>query len=201
MSILLVRHGETEQNAARVVQVPSSPLSAQGRAQAQRLARRLAGLGVVRILASDLPRAVETAAYASTATGVAVELEPLLRERDFGDLRGTPYAALDFDPFAPGYVPPNGESLAVFHARVALAWERVTQAAAATAGKLLVVTHGLVCRALAERQLRLAPGLSIPPQWANTSLSEVDAAPPWTVRLLNCTAHLAADVAPRGAAV
>ena len=201
MSIFLVRHGETEQNAARVVQVAVSPLSALGRMQAERLARRVAGLGVARILASDLPRAVETAAYAHKFTGIAVEFEPLLRERDFGDLRGTPYAALTFDPFAPDYVPPNGETGAVFHARVALAWERVTRAAAATAGNLLVVTHGLVCRALAERQLRLAPGLSAPAQWANTGLSEIDAAPPWTVRLVNCTAHLAADAAPGGAAV
>ncbi|MDR3414741.1 MAG: histidine phosphatase family protein [Nevskia sp.] len=201
MSIFLVRHGETEQNAARVVQVPESPLSALGRAQAERLARRVAGLGVTRILASDLPRAVETAAYAHKFTGVAVEFDPLLRERDFGDLRGTPYAALTFDPFAPDYLPPNGESWAVFHARVALAWERVTQAAAATAGNLLVVTHGLVCRALAERQLRLSPGLRAPAQWANTGLSEIDSAPPWTLRLVNCAAHLAVEAAPGGAAV
>jgi hypothetical protein len=35
-------------------------------------------------------------------------------------------------------------------------------------------------------------------RFGNTSLTIVDAAPPWTVRLLNCTAHLDATSAPDG---
>jgi broad specificity phosphatase PhoE len=46
MPILLIRHGETDSNAARIVQTPDVPLSARGVAQAERLARRLAGAGV-----------------------------------------------------------------------------------------------------------------------------------------------------------
>ena len=41
MSILLVRHGETALNAARVLQPPDTPLSPRGLAQAQAVAQRL----------------------------------------------------------------------------------------------------------------------------------------------------------------
>ena len=54
----------------------------------------------------------------SRATGARVEYEPLLHERNFGDIRGTAYADLDVDPFDPAYAPPNGESWETFHARV-----------------------------------------------------------------------------------
>src|SRR5437667_456679 len=43
MAIYLIRHGETDANAARVVQLPTVPLSERGRDQATRLAARLAG--------------------------------------------------------------------------------------------------------------------------------------------------------------
>jgi len=62
MSILLIRHGETALNAARVVQPADTPLSERGAAQAAALARRLADFGIAAILSSDLPRAAQTAA-------------------------------------------------------------------------------------------------------------------------------------------
>ena len=119
-----------------------------------------------------------------------VSFEPLLQERNFGDLRGTPYAELDFDPFAPGYAPPNGETWPVFHTRVDRAWARVLTLAGATRGHLAVVTHGLVCRSLAERHLVLPDGAEVPLRWENTSLTIVEGPPPWRVSLLNCVAHL-----------
>src|SRR3954466_4871509 len=60
MAILLIRHGETGGNAARVVQTPDTPLNDRGIAQAARLAERL-GRGFVHILCSDLWRARMTA--------------------------------------------------------------------------------------------------------------------------------------------
>jgi broad specificity phosphatase PhoE len=191
VSIFVVRHGETDLNAARIVQLPGTPLSTRGIAQAERVAQRLARAGVARILSSDLARAVMTASRIATATGLPVEHDALLRERDFGAIRGTPYAELDFDIFAPGYVPPEGESWEEFRARVARAWERVTRTAAATPGHLAVVTHGLVCHVLAERHVRCDE--AAPESWPNTSVTEIDAAEPWTVRVLNCVAHLQPD--------
>jgi probable phosphoglycerate mutase len=191
MAILLIRHGETADNAARIVQLPASPLSPRGLVQAERLARRLAGMGIARIVSSDLARAVATAESLQRVTGVPVSLEPLLQERNFGDLRGTPYAAVGFDMFAPDYAPPNGETWAALHARVDRAWARVQALAAATDGHLAVVTHGLVCRSLAARHLVLGDGEPAPQRWNNASVTIVDFPAPWRVRVLNCVAHLA----------
>jgi probable phosphoglycerate mutase len=188
--IYLIRHGETPGNAARIVQRPDVPLSPRGEAQAERLARRLAGAGITAILSSDLARAAMTAVHLSRATGVPITWEPLLHERNFGDIRGTAYADLGFDPMKPGYAPPNGESWEVFHARVDHAWRRVREAAAATAGSLAVVTHGLVCKSLAGRCLALPHGAGVPQRWENTSVTIVEASTPWRVQLLNCCAHL-----------
>src|SRR5262245_20861858 len=134
--ILLVRHGETASNAARVVQTPETPLSPRGLQQADRIAARLKSVGVSRILSSDLARALETARRVQAACGAPLVLEPLLEERNFGDIRGTPYAKLGFDLFGPDYAPPGGESWEAFHQRVDRAWARVRAEAAATPGNL-----------------------------------------------------------------
>ena len=188
--LFLIRHGETVGNASRTVQLPDSPLSPRGVAQAERLARRLAPEGIAHILASDFARARTTAEHLRRSTGAPLTFEPLLQERNFGDLRGRPYAELGLDMFAPDYAPPNGETWPVFHTRVARAWTRVQALAAATHGPLAVVTHGLVCRSLAERHLILPDGEVAPERWENTSLTIVDWPSPWRVRLLNCIAHL-----------
>ena len=90
MSIFLIRHGETLGNASRTVQLPDNPLSSRGVAQAERLARRLAREGITRIVSSDYARAAATAEHLQRATGAPVRHSPLLQERNFGDIRGTP---------------------------------------------------------------------------------------------------------------
>lgn len=190
MAIYLIRHGETALNATGVMQVPGTPLSENGLAQAERLAARLAGEGITHILASDYARAAMTAEAVRRATGVAIESEPLLRERNLGDLRGRSYAELDFDPFAVGYEPPNGESWTVFDERVDRAWARVAETAAQVDGNLAVVTHGLVCRSIVSR---IADASEVPTPdfgWLNTSITILDREPPFTIRLMNCASHL-----------
>ena len=195
--LFLIRHGETVGNASRVVQRPDNPLSPRGVAQAERLARRLAAEGIAQIVSSDLARARTTAEHLQRVTGAPLSFDPLLQERNFGDLRGTPYEELGLDMFAPDYAPPNGETWPAFHARVDQAWARVQALAAATHGRLAVVTHGLVCRSLAARHLVLPGGEIAPERWENTSLTIVDWPAPWRVRLLNCVAHLEdPDMAP-----
>jgi broad specificity phosphatase PhoE len=191
VSIFLIRHGETLGNAARVVQRPDNPLSPRGLAQAERLARRLAPEGIGHIVSSDLARALTTAECVHHLTGAPLTVEPLLQERSFGELRGTPYSQLEVDLFAPDYAPPGGETWAAFHARVDEAWRRVQTLLSATSGHLAVVTHGLVCRSLAARHLCLADGEIVPARWENASLTIVECPAPWRVRLLNCVAHLA----------
>jgi len=196
--IHLVRHGETAANAARVFQLPETPLSERGIDQAERLAARLAGRGISLVLASDFARAIMTAERLAAATSAPVELEPLLQERNFGALRGRPYAELGPRAFAPDYEPPGGESWPVFEARVDLAWERIRAVAEGCEGSLAVVTHGLVCFSLASRHLMLPPGADPRRGFANTSLTSIEGAPPFAVTLLACTAHLEPGVGSAG---
>ena len=200
-SIFLIRHGETAGNATRVLQFPDIPLTPRGQEQAARLGERLAREGITGILSSDMTRAAMTAEAVARATRLPVTFEPLLHERNFGDIRGRAYDTLGFDPFALDYAPPNGESWEAFHARVDRAWQRVRDLAAATSGHLAVVTHGLVCRSIASRHVSLIDGLVVPERWENTSVTIVDAAEPWRVQLLNCCAHLieagGPEMAPR----
>ena len=198
MAIFVIRHGETPGNAARVVQTAETQLSARGIEQAERLARRLADEDIGGILASDLARAAMTADRLAAVTGASVTPEPLLQERNFGAVRGRAYADLGFDLFAPDFEPLEGESWSVFHARVTRAWVRIRAVAAATPGHLAVVTHGLVCHSLVQHHfslVSLVPPVEIPLRFDNTSLTIVEAAAPWAVRRLNCSAHLGPDSA------
>jgi broad specificity phosphatase PhoE len=133
------------------------------------------------------------------ATGAPLTYDPGLRERDYGALRGVAYAAITADIFAPDFEPPEGETWAAFHARVDAVWVRVSALAAATAGNLVVITHGLVVRAVVDRHLELPPGLVAGLVRANTAVTVIDGNPPTRVRVLDCATHL--DTAPEGAAV
>ena len=135
MTILVVRHGETDGNAGRILQRPDVPLNERGIRQAEQLAMRLLAHGFVHILCSDLLRARMTAAPLAARSGITVEESSLLQERDFGDLRGVPYAELSENPFGPDFVPPNGEDWPVFHARVAEAFAMIVSRRRAVKGR------------------------------------------------------------------
>jgi probable phosphoglycerate mutase len=188
--IVLIRHGETEGNAAHVVQREDSSLNAQGRAQADCLAERMAVLGAEYVLCSDLPRARMTAEPLLRRTGARSEYTPLLQERNFGDLRGRPYAEIDADIFAPAFVPPGGESWEAFDARVDRAWVRVLELSTTVRGNLVVLTHCLVCASIVRRLLDRTGSDPLPPRWSNTSVTLCGKQPPHPVSLLNCVAHL-----------
>ena len=170
------------------MQPADTPLSERGARQAERLAARLEDVGIRSILSSDLPRAHETALAIARVTGVPIELDPDLQERNYGAVRGIPYSELHEDIFGPDYVPPEGESWAAFHARVDRAWGRiVARHAGAT---LAVVTHGLVCWSILSRHVLAEPSACTSMRFANTSVSIVEGPAPWRARLIDCTAHL-----------
>ncbi len=217
MSIYLIRHGETPSNRARVVQVPETPLSDRGIAQADLLAARLADVGITRIVSSDHVRAAMTAAPLRIATAVEFEFDPDLQERNFGDHRGTPYSVLTeqrIDLFGPGYVPPGGESWATFHARVDRAFSRVGMLAGGEAGHLAVVTHGLVLHSIAARLVALPSEIAQAAthgrdgpaiRFGNTAITLLSpgesAGDPWRVELFGCTRHLDGATADDGTAL
>ena len=99
LELWLVRHGVTDWNLAERIQGWSDPpLNAAGRAQAERLAPRLAGIAFDAVVASDLDRARTTAALA--LPGVEVRLDPRLRELDYGAFDGASWADLAAGPLA-----------------------------------------------------------------------------------------------------
>jgi broad specificity phosphatase PhoE len=198
MRLLLVRHGETPLNAARVMQPPDTPLSPRGLLQARAVAERLRAEALSALWSSDLPRAWQTAdAIASACGGLAVLPQPLLHERNFGDLRGRPYDSLGFDPLAMQEAPPGGESVPQFEARIDRVFDAALIAAQATGGTFVLVTHGLVIHSLLSRRVALPPGTTLPTRIANASVTEIaaPAGPGMAPRALriDCTAHLCSD--------
>jgi 2,3-bisphosphoglycerate-dependent phosphoglycerate mutase len=88
-TLLLVRHGETDWNAAGRLQGHTDrPLNDYGRRQALELAQRLAGEGADAIYASDLVRAQATAEIIGLELGLPVVLDPDLREKNWGTWEG-----------------------------------------------------------------------------------------------------------------
>ena len=182
-----------------MVQLPETPLNERGLEQAERLGLRLRDSRIARVLSSDLARARMTAEAVARHTSAPLEFDASLQERNFGDLRGRSYQELGIDIMAQGYDPPAGENWEVFHTRVDEAWTRIRETAARTDGDLAVVSHGLVCYSLALHHLSLdACEDPAPAHWSNTGLTVVDSTPPWEVRLLDCTAHLADSDAQAG---
>jgi probable phosphoglycerate mutase len=87
--VVLWRHGRTQWNVEGRVQGQSDiPLDEVGLAQAKAAASRLAALRPDRIVSSDLVRAADTAQALADVTGGKVELDPRLRELNFGEREG-----------------------------------------------------------------------------------------------------------------
>ncbi|MEZ5320585.1 MAG: histidine phosphatase family protein [Microthrixaceae bacterium] len=129
--IYVVRHGQTASNAAGLLLGRDDPaLDPLGRLQAaaagEHLADRIDGSGgSVRIVASPLSRAVETAREIGRRCGVdRMETDERWVELRYGDWEGRPVA--DVTPgewrrwqLDPGWSPPGGESLTEVQERVA----------------------------------------------------------------------------------
>ena len=193
MTIYIIRHGETALNAARILQPTDTPLSHDGVMQAYALAKRLKAISIDAILCSDLPRAMQTA---HAIAALQAKLSPScfitsehLRERDLGDLRGTPYDAIGIDILNLTEAPPGGESMVQFNARVALAFAQIISLQQRYE-TLVVVTHGLVIREITKNYLSLRPGIDAPTRIGNTAVTIFESMPPHWVDVLNSTEHL-----------
>jgi broad specificity phosphatase PhoE len=159
MWIYLTRHAETEGNISRIVQTPNTPLTPRGTRQAEALANRYSQLNIQSIICSDYLRTQDSAKPTHERLSCRLYLEPLLRERNFGDLRGKRYSEIDAEFFAKNYSPPNGESYPEFVIRVKKAWQSILdfckeRADSSHAGDVMVMTHGLVVRCILTEILR-----------------------------------------------
>jgi probable phosphoglycerate mutase len=149
LTLLLVRHGQSEWNAAGLLQGQSAdvPLTDLGHAQADSAARELAALRPGALISSDLRRAVQTAEHCARATGLAVSSTPALREQGYGVLEGRPSRELwdVVDWTDPHWAAEGGESLAELHGRVAAYLDQLC--ADRPADVVALVTHGDTIRA------------------------------------------------------
>ncbi|HEV7871970.1 MAG TPA: histidine phosphatase family protein [Modestobacter sp.] len=164
LTLLLVRHGQSEWNAAGLMQgqTPHVPLTGLGHQQAAQAAAQLAalaadGVGPGALLSSDLLRAVQTAEHCAAATGLPVQTTPALREQGYGVLEGRPSRELwDLVDWSdPHWSAEGGESLAQLHGRVAELFERLR--ADRPAPVVALVTHGDTIRAAQAIAAGLGP--------------------------------------------
>jgi probable phosphoglycerate mutase len=92
-TILLIRHGETDWNAARRLQGHIDiELNDEGLRQADALACALAREPLDAVIASDLMRARQTAQAVASKHGLTVGIDRQLRERCYGLFEGMLYA-------------------------------------------------------------------------------------------------------------
>ncbi|MCW2636764.1 MAG: Phosphoglycerate mutase [Blastococcus sp.] len=149
LTLLLVRHGQSEWNAAGLMQGQTShpPLTALGQAQAATAAHELAALRPGALVSSDLLRATQTARHCARSTGLPFTTSAELREQGYGVLEGRPSRELwDLvDWTDPHWAAEGGESLAQLHRRVAVYLGQL--AAEPPADVVALVTHGDTIRA------------------------------------------------------
>src|SRR5215469_12100275 len=102
-TLFVARHGQTDWNFEHRWQGHADPpLNATGRAQSVALGESLAGLRIDLVVSSDLRRTSETAELAAARLGLAVELDPRLREVDVGEWSGLTSAQVE-ERFPEGY--------------------------------------------------------------------------------------------------
>lgn len=99
MQLLFVRHGQTDNNAKRLIQGKSdTPLNETGRAQAESIAQVLKREHFSAIISSPLQRAYQTAEIIAREVGLPIEVDDRLMERDFGLLQDQTYDLLSIHP-------------------------------------------------------------------------------------------------------
>jgi probable phosphoglycerate mutase len=166
--LILVRHGESEWNAAGRWQGQADPpLTKLGQDQAREIAERLVQvLGPderPRVISSDLERARVTATTIADLLDAPLDIEPLLREIDIGSFSGRTRAQIVADePEAmaayfrgeQGWT--GGESFEVHEARSARAL--ATLVVAAEHGPVVAVSHGVTIRAITRELLGMPHG-------------------------------------------
>jgi broad specificity phosphatase PhoE len=165
--LYLVRHGETDWNAAERWQGHTDiPLNATGRAQAHVAAEALSGAGLAGIVASDLARAQETASIIAARLGIGVAyFDADLRERTFGCFEGLTRKECErLHPeawrawLAERRAPPGGEAPETLTARVVAGVARVAERVARVDAPALIVTHGGSMRAILTAATGEVPG-------------------------------------------
>lgn len=140
--IHLVRHGETEENLAKILQghMPGT-LTAKGISQAQTLRSIIDINSFDVIISSDLKRVTDTVSIYLNGRKKAWETTPLLREIDWASMTGMKIADVDFKQLATDI-----ETKEMLYKRAEIALKYILEKYHDKA--LLLVSHGLFLRSL-----------------------------------------------------
>ena len=136
-TVVFETHSTSEHNEAGIATGwLGGALSATGRAQAVELGERRRDDGIELVVASDLNRAIETAAIAFEGSAIPLRVDWRLRECDYGELNGMPRALLDEQRSSRIDEPwPGGESWRQAVARVSSFLDELR------GGRVLVIGH------------------------------------------------------------
>ena len=165
MRLLLIRHGETDHNAAQLAMGRQDvPLNERGVLQARALAEAFRSQSdIAAIYSSPLQRALATATPQAEVLGLAVQIDERLIEMDIGEIEGQTFSAVrerypDFirlwlsDGLADAAMP-GGETMRQVQER---AWAAVESIRARHADETVaVVSHNFVILTLLCRVLEL----------------------------------------------
>lgn len=141
-TLYIVRHGETVDNVAKIMQGQRpGKLNATGVQQIEELAEALRDVHFDAVVSSDLQRSYDSAMIIATKRTMDVVTTPLLRERDWGDFTGRYILDLKGLP-----MPDNVETMdeMLKRARAFLDWvkERYPDQT------VLAVGHGIINKAI-----------------------------------------------------
>ena len=203
LTLLAIRHGETELNVAKRYQGHSdSPLTENGRKQVSALGRRMEKIKFDTLISSDLGRTQETAAIIAEHTGHAIKTDARLRERNYGVLEGLTLSEIKaghsevlerLDANDPDYVIPEGESLRQHYQRNLAVFEELQSRI--SAGRVALVVHGGVLDSLFRYVTRLPlhqPRCFITPNASLTIITHGTfySTMRWVIETWGDTAHL-----------
>lgn len=199
MRLYLVRHGQTEENATRIIQGWNpGTLTPLGIEQAQRLAMRLKAIRFDAIYSSDSGRAAHTARIITQYHDTPIQFTAALRERNMGIYQGRHFEAFEEAQAQSGlpekdFKPEEGENLYEVRDRAAAFVQRLR--AYHWQQTVLLVAHGRLNTMLLSAALGMSLDEALMLKQTNTCVNvlECDARGEFTVHLLNCAAHLSDD--------
>ncbi len=163
--IYLIRHGEcVAQTQGAFSGQSDTPLTAKGREQARLVGSLFRGVGITKLVSSDLRRAVQTAEIIGSLLDIRIAFDADCREIDDGRT-GQPESSIE--PTLPWT---GGETMEDLRRRVVRVVDRLQQEAVET----VVVTHGLWIRTALGHLAGSLPTLGPVPR--NGGAYEVDRA-------------------------
>ncbi len=171
MRLIVVRHGETEENAKGIVQGHRhGKLSLKGKDQIKRLAKQLKNEKIDVIFSSDLRRAAATTKEIARFHAVPVHHVRELRERHMGIYQGKPYYVMNAAQSASGlhkaaYRPKGGETYSEVKRRLKRFLEGVY--VKYPEKTVLLSTHGIAIRCILSSYLGIPLKASVGISTAN----------------------------------